>query len=324
MDNHFDVLIVGAGPIGLACGIAAQKAGMSHIIIEKGCLVNSLYNYPLNMTFFSSSERLEIGDTPFVTTLPKPKRAEALEYYRRINGKFDLNTHLFEEVTEIKKDGDLFIVTTTKRSYTAQSVVVATGFYDVPMLLQIPGEDLPKVSHYYKDPHFYVNQRVVVVGASNSSVDAALETFRKGAKVTMVVRAPEIGVRVKYWVRPDIENRIASGEIDIYYQSQLAEIKEDSVTISTPEGTVELENDFVLALTGYRPNFGFLKKIGIHVPTDAPMIPTHNPQTMETNIAGLYLAGVVCGGLNTHLWFIENSRIHADIIMQHIVERTAN
>lgn len=324
MDNHFDVLIVGAGPIGLACGIAAQKAGMSHIIIEKGCLVNSLYNYPLNMTFFSSSERLEIGDTPFVTTLPKPKRAEALEYYRRINGKFDLNTHLFEEVTEIKKDGDLFIVTTTKRSYTAQSVVVATGFYDVPMLLQIPGEDLPKVSHYYKDPHFYVNQRVVVVGASNSSVDAALETFRKGAKVTMVVRAPEIGVRVKYWVRPDIENRIASGEIDIYYQSQLAEIKEDSVTISTPEGTVELENDFVLALTGYRPNFGFLKKIGIHVPTDAPMIPTHNPQTMETNIAGLYLAGVVCGGLNTHLWFIENSRIHADIIMRHIVERTAN
>lgn len=324
MDNHFDVLIIGAGPIGLACGIAAQKAGLSHIIIEKGCLVNSLYNYPLNMTFFSSSERLEIGDTPFVTTLPKPKRAEALEYYRRIDQKFDLNTHLFEEVTAVRKEGDMFIVITTKRQYTAQSVIVATGFYDVPMLLDIPGEDLPKVSHYYKDPHFYANQRVVVVGASNSSVDAALETFRKGAKVTMVVRASEIGTRVKYWVRPDIENRIACGEVDIYYQSRLTEIKEDVVTISTPEGTVELENDFVLALTGYRPNFSFLKKIGIEVPTDAPMIPAHNPQTMETNIAGLYLAGVVCGGLNTHLWFIENSRVHADIITQHILKRMAN
>lgn len=324
MDNHFDVLIIGAGPIGLACGIAAQKAGLSHIIIEKGCLVNSLYNYPLNMTFFSSSERLEIGDTPFVTTLPKPKRAEALEYYRRIDQKFDLNTHLFEEVTAVRKEGDMFIVITTKRQYTAQSVIVATGFYDVPMLLDIPGEDLPKVSHYYKDPHFYANQRVVVVGASNSSVDAALETFRKGAKVTMVVRASEIGTRVKYWVRPDIENRIACGEVDIYYQSRLTEIKEDVVTISTPEGTVELENDFVLALTGYRPNFSFLKKIGIEVPTDAPMIPAHNPQTMETNIAGLYLAGVVCGGLNTHLWFIENSRVHADIITQHILKRMAS
>lgn len=324
MDNHFDVLIIGAGPIGLACGIASQKAGRSHIIIEKGCLVNSLYNYPLNMTFFSSSERLEIGDTPFVTTLPKPKRAEALEYYRRINGKFDLNTHLFEEVTATRKDGDLFIVSTTKGQYTAQSVIVATGFYDVPMLLNVPGEDLPKVSHYYKDPHFYANQRVVVVGASNSSVDAALETYRKGAKVTMVVRGPEIGPRVKYWVRPDIENRIALGEIDVFYQTRISEIKDESVTISTPEGIIEIGNDFVLALTGYRPNFDFLRKVGIDVPNEAPMIPVHNPQTMETNIAGLYLAGVVCGGLNTHLWFIENSRIHADIIMQHILERTSS
>lgn len=324
MDNHFDVLIIGAGPIGLACGIAAKKADLSHIIIEKGCLVNSLYNYPLNMTFFSSSERLEIGDTPFVTTLPKPKRAEALEYYRRINGKFNLNTRLFEEVVEVRKNGDLFVVNTTKRQYTAQSVIVATGFYDVPMLLNIPGEDLPKVSHYYKDPHFYANQRVVVIGASNSSVDAALETYRKGAKVTMVVRGPEIGSRVKYWVRPDIENRIALGEIDIHYQSRLTEIKEESVIISTPGGTIELENDFVLALTGYRPNFDFLRKIGIDVPNESPMIPVHNPQTMETNIAGLYLAGVVCGGLNTHLWFIENSRVHADMIMQHILERTSS
>lgn len=324
MDNHVDVLIVGAGPIGLACGIAAQKANLSHIIIEKGCLVNSLYNYPLNMTFFSSSERLEIGDTPFVTTLPKPKRAEALEYYRRINGKFDLNTQLFEEVIAVKKEADLFIVTTTKRQYTARYVVIATGFYDVPMLLNIPGEELPKVSHYYRDPHYYANQRVVVVGASNSSVDAALETYRKGAKVTLVVRGPEIGPRVKYWVRPDIENRIALGEIDVHYQSHLTEIKENTVTIATPNGAIELENDFVLALTGYRPNFDFLRKVGIDIPEESPMVPAHNPQTMETNIPGLYLAGVVCGGLNTHLWFIENSRIHADMIMLHILEQTAN
>src|SRR5690606_4736857 len=254
MDNHFDVLIIGAGPIGLACGIAAKKADLSHIIIEKGCLVNSLYNYPLNMTFFSSSERLEIGDTPFVTTLPKPKRPEALEYYRRINGKFNLNTYLLQEVVEAQKKGNLFIVTTTIRQYTAYSVVVATGLYDVPMFMNIPGADLPKAAHYYKDPHFYANQHVVVVGASNSSVDAALETYRKGAKVTMVVRGPEIGPRVKYWVRPDIENRIALGEIDVYYQSKLTEIKEESVMISTPGGTIELENNFVLALTGYRPN----------------------------------------------------------------------
>lgn len=324
MNNYFDVLIIGAGPIGLACGIAAQKAGLSHIIIEKGCLVNSLYNYPLNMTFFSSSERLEIGDTPFVTTLPKPKRAEALEYYRRINGKFDLNTHLFEEVTSVQKKGDVFIVITTKRQYTAHAVVVATGFYDVPMLLQVPGEDLPKVSHYYKDPHFYANQRVVVVGASNSSVDAALETYRKGAKVTMVIRGSEIGPRVKYWVRPDIENRIALGEIDVYYESKITAISEESVTLSTPEGAIELENDFVLALTGYCPNFSFLRKIGIEVPDTHPMIPTHNPETMETNIERLYLAGVVCGGLNTHLWFIENSRVHAEIIVQHILDQTSS
>ena len=324
MDNHIDVLIIGAGPIGITCGIAAKKANLSHLIIEKGCLVNSLYNYPLNMTFFSSSERLEIGDTPFVTTLPKPKRAEALEYYRRINEKFDLNTHLFEEVIEIKKEADLFIVITNKKQYAARSIVVATGFYDVPMLLDIPGEHLPKVTHYYKDPHYYANQRVVVVGASNSSIDAALETYRKGAKVTLVIRGSEIGPRVKYWVRPDIENRIALGEIDVYYQSQLTEIKDDYVTIFTPQGPIELENDFVLALTGYRPNFDFLRRIGIDVPTAPPMIPAHNPETMETNIAGLYLAGVVCGGLNTHLWFIENSRVHADIIIQHILERMSS
>lgn len=317
MDNFFDVLIIGAGPIGIACGIEAQKAGLSHIIIEKGCLVNSLYHYPVNMTFFSSSEKLEIGDTPFVTTLPKPKRAEALEYYRRINAKFSLNTHLFEEVTQVKKTGDYFEVSSSKNNYRAKAVIVATGFYDIPMLLDVPGEDLPKVSHYYHDPHYYANQHVLVVGASNSSVDAALETYRKGAKVTLVVRGKEISPRVKYWVKPDIENRIAFREIDVYYDSAITAIGTDDVTLNTPTGPVKLKNDFVLALTGYRPNFDFLRKIGIDIPEEAPMIPVHDPETMETNIANLYLAGVVCGGLNTHLWFIENSRVHAEMIIKH-------
>jgi len=323
MNDYFDVLIIGGGPIGLACGIEVQQSGLSHVILEKGCLVNSLYNYPINMTFFSSSERLEIGNTPFVTILPKPKRAEALEYYRRIDQKFRLNTRLFEEVVSVDKEDDVFVVSSNKQKYTAKHVIVATGFYDIPMYLNIPGEELPKVTHYYKDPHFYANQHVVVVGASNSSIDAALETYRKGAKVTLVIRANEISPRVKYWVKPDIENRIACGEIDVYYQSELKEIQEHSVIIRTRDGEVELPNDFVLALTGYRPNFEFLHKIGVHIPNEAPMIPAHNPETMETNVKNLYLAGVVCGGLNTHLWFIENSRVHATIIVQNILAKNS-
>lgn len=313
-----DVLIVGAGPIGLACGLAAQKRGLSYRIIEKGCLVNSLYNYPDTMTFFSSSDRLEIGDIPFVTTLPKPKRAEALEYYRRIQDKFDLTVQLFEKVIDIKKEGPIFTVKTNKGSYQSKQVVIATGFYDLPVMLNVPGEDLEKVKHYYKDPHYYANQDVVVVGASNSAIDAALETYRKGARVTLVIRGPEVSHRVKYWVRPDVLNRIAEGEIKAYFNSQLTAIHPGTVEVQTPLGQVTFKNDFVLALTGYRPNFEFLEKVGVQIADEAPRIPFHDPRTMETNIKGLYLAGVVCGGLNTHLWFIENSRIHADIIMEHI------
>ncbi len=320
MDNQFDVLIVGAGPIGIACGIEAKQNGLSHVILEKGCLVNSLYHYPVNMSFFSTAERLEIGDTPFVSTNPKPKRAEALEYYRRVEQKFELNTHLFEEVLEIQKVGNRFDVRSNKTNYSAKYVIVATGFYDIPMYLNVPGEDLPKVKHYYDDPHYYAKQHVVVVGASNSSIDAALETYRKGADVTLVVRGPEISPRVKYWVRPDIDNRIAFGEIKAYFNSQIIGIQEDEVELKTPEGSLRLKNDFVLALTGYRPNFEFLRKMGVHIPSESPMIPEHNPTTMETNIDGLFLAGVVCGGLNTHLWFIENSRIHAKMILERIKE----
>ncbi len=320
MDNIFDVLIIGAGPIGIACGIEAKKNRLSHIILEKGCLVNSLYNYPINMSFFSTSERLEIGDTPFVTTNPKPKRAEALEYYRRVERKFDLNCKLFEEVLSVRKVDGIFHVHSSKGNYQAKNVVIATGFYDIPIYLNVPGEELEKVRHYYDDPHYYANQKVVVVGASNSSIDAALETFRKGAEVTLVVRGPEISPRVKYWVRPDIENRIAFGEVKAYFNSNITAITEEEVEIETPEGKILLENDFVLALTGYRPNFNFLLKLGIEVPETAPCIPVHNPETMETNVKGMYLAGVVCGGLNTHLWFIENSRIHASLIMASICE----
>lgn len=324
MTTSYDIIIVGGGPIGLACALEAKQANLSYLIIEKGCLVNSLYNYPQNMTFFSSSERLEIGGIPFVTTNPKPRRTEALEYYRRIQQKFELDTHLFEEVLGIEKnESAYFNVKTSKRSYLTKKVIIATGFYDIPMLLHIPGEELSKVRHYYDDPHYYSGQKVIVVGASNSSIDAALETFRKGAKVTLIIRSNEISPRVKYWVKPDIENRIAAGEIDVLYNSQLTAVTETTATVQTPTGTLELENDFVLALTGYRPNFDFLRKIGIEIPNQAPCIPSHNEQTMETNIKGLYLAGVVCGGLNTHLWFIENSRIHAKQIIEHI-ESTPN
>jgi len=323
---HYDLLIIGGGPIGLACGIAAQEAGLTYVIIEKGCLVNSLYRYPQNMTFFSTSERLEIGDVPFVSINPKPKRAEALEYYRRVQQKFSLNIRLFEEVIAVSKQDPFFHISTGKSTYTASYVVVATGFYDIPSRLNINGEDLPKVSHYYNDPHYYAGQKVVVVGASNSSVDAALETYRKGADVTLVVRGEGIGPRVKYWVRPDMENRITNSEIRALFNSKLTEIRPTEVDIMTPDGLLTLENDFVLALTGYQPNFAFLEKIGIQLSDDASRQPRHNPDTMETNIPGLFLAGVVCGGMNTHLWFIENSRVHATQIVKRIseIERTKN
>lgn len=316
----FDVLIVGGGPIGLACAIEAKQAGLSYIIIEKGCLANSIYNYPLDMTFFSTADRLEIGNIPFVTTRPKPKRADALEYYRKVSAHFNLNIRYFEQVDEILRDEHIFHIRSQKDTYHARHVIIATGFYDIPTRMQVPGEDLPHVFHYYKDPHFFTGQRVLVVGASNSSVDAALETYRKGAEVSMVVRKPHIGERVKYWVKPDIENRIRNQEIQAYFSSQITAIHPESVDIQTPEGPKTLAIDFVLALTGYQPNFDFLKKAGIILSQDGINRPSYNPQTMETNIKGLFLAGVVCGGLKTHEWFIENSRIHASLIIQNIIK----
>jgi thioredoxin reductase (NADPH) len=318
----YDILIVGAGPIGIACGLAAQKAGLSYVIAEKGCLTNSLYNYPLYMTFFSTSEKLEIGGIPFVSISAKPVRPEALEYYRRVTISNHLNVRLFEPVEDIKPEGDLYTVTTDKATYNARHVIIATGFYDIPNMLQIPGEHLAKVNHYYKDPHFYAAQKVVVIGANNSSVDAALETYRKGADVTMVIREEGIGKRVKYWVKPDIENRIKEGSIKAYFHSHVKAIRENEVDVLTPEGMITLKNDFVLALTGYQPNFNFLEKAGITLTRDAKKHPTYNPETMETNMPGIYLAGVVCGGMDTHVWFIENSRDHADKIITHIAAKS--
>jgi thioredoxin reductase (NADPH) len=315
-----DLLIIGGGPIGIACGLKAQKAGLSFVIIEKGCLVNSLYNYPSTMTFFSTSEKLEIGGIPFVTINNKPTRAEALEYYRRVATSNHLPINLFEEVSAVTRENDAYTVTTSKATYHAKHIIISTGFYDIAVNLDIPGEHLPKVQHYYKDPHFFAMQKVVVVGSSNSAIDVALETYRKGADVTLVVRGEEISHRVKYWVRPDIINRIKEGSVKAYFNSNLKAIRQHEVDIETPEGLVTIPNDFVMAMTGYKPNFDQLRRWGLLL-SDDKFIPQYNPDTMETNLPGLYLAGVVCGGLDTHLWFIENSRIHADMIVDDIVTK---
>ena len=314
----YDVIIIGGGPIGLACGLEAKKHGLSYCILEKGTLVNSLYNYPMNMTFFSTSERLEIGGIPFVSNNPKPTRNEALEYYRRVATSSNLIIHLFEKVTEVEKVNDTFFVQTNKAEYHSRNIIIATGFYDIPYLLNVKGEGFDKVKHYYKDPHFYAFQKVLVVGAANSAVDAALETWRKGAEVTMVIRGDKISDRVKYWVKPDIDNRIAEGSIKAYFNSTVAEIREHEVDINTPNGTVTIKNDWVLSMTGYQPNLTFLHKLGIELSADEICKPTYSEENYETNVKGVYLAGVICGGMNTHRLFIENSREHAEKIIADI------
>lgn len=320
IENIFDVLIIGAGPIGIACALESKKNGLSYIVVEKEALTNSLYNYPLNMTFFSTSEKLEIDEIPFISNNPKPTRNEALEYYRRVATSNNLNINLYEKIVSVEKDDSSFNVESDKNNYKAKNIIVSTGFYDIPNTLNVPGENLPKVMHYYKEAHPFVMQNVIVVGASNSSVDAALEIWRKGGDVTMVVRGPEIGERVKYWVKPDIENRIKEGSIKAYFNSEIEEITESKVLINTPQGKITLPNDYVVALTGYKPDFNFLQTLGVELSNDKKRLPQYNSDTMETNVEGLYLAGVICGGMETHKWFIENSRIHAKIIIQDILK----
>lgn len=316
-----DVFIVGGGPIGLACGIECEKSGLDYIIIEKGVLTNSLFNYPLNMTFFSTSEKLEMGGIPFMSIAHKPTRTEALEYYRRVAKTWKLKVRLYEEVKTLEKKNDFFEIKTSKGTYFTKNIIISTGFYDLPNLMNVPGEDLPKVTHYYKEPWPYIGQKIIVVGGGNSAVDVALETWRKGAEVTMVLKDQGVDPNVKYWVKPDIENRIKEGSIKAFTHSLVKEIRENEVIIDTPDGEVTVENDFVLAMTGYVPNFSLLGQLGVELSLDEKRQPCYDQTNQESNIPGVYLAGVVCGGLNTREFFIENSIVHAEQIVRHIVEK---
>lgn len=317
----YDVLIIGAGPIGLACGIEAVKNKLNYLIVEKGCLVNSIYNYPVNMVFFSTSERLEIGGVPFISHGPKPTRSEALEYYRRVKSAWELKVNTYEKVANITNNGSYFEIITSKGNYQAKHIIISTGFYDYPNLMNIPGEGLPKVKHYYDDGHPYSYHKVAVIGGGNSGVDVALETFRRGSDVTMIIKKNELEDGVKYWVRPDIENRIKEGAIKAYFNSAVSEIREKEIDILTPDGKITLENDFVLAMTGYHPDFEFLKIAGVEFRSENLRIPVYDEDTFETNVKGIFLAGVVCGGMDTGKWFIENSRYHAENIIREITGR---
>lgn len=314
----YDLIIIGSGPIGMACGIEAEKHNLKYIILEKGCLVNSIYSYPTNMMFFSTSEKLEIGEVPFISHTPKPTRTEALEYYRRVKSAWNLKVNVYEKVKSINGEVGNFNVISDKQQYKTKYVIIATGFFDKANLLNVDGEELEKVRHYYTEPHPYIDQSLLVIGGGNSAVDVALETFRRGAKVTMVLNKNKFENNVKYWVKPDIENRVEEGSIKTYFQSQVLEIRDNEVDIETPDGVVTIQNDFVLAMTGYHPDFDFLENAGIEL-KNVENIPKYNSETFETNIPGLFIAGVVCGGKKTNIWFIENSRYHAENILNYIM-----
>lgn len=323
-DNSYDVIIIGAGPIGLTAGIEASKRNYNYLIIEKGCLVNSIFHYPTNMTFFSTSSPLEIGEVPFVSHADKPTRREALEYYRRTKQSWKLNVKIYETVLDIAGNDGNFTITTDKAKYLCKKVVIATGFFDKPNYLNVPGEELPKVKHYFDEAHPYAYLKLIVVGAANSAVDVALETYRRGSEVTMVIREDRIKDSVKYWVKPDIENRIKEGSIKAYFNSHIIEINEGEVKVQTPDGIINIENDFVFAMTGYHPDYDFLMKAGIKFSDDEDRVPQYNPETFETNVPGIYLAGVVCSGRDTGKWFIENSRYHAFNIFSDIEGESEN
>ncbi|MEL6443271.1 MAG: YpdA family putative bacillithiol disulfide reductase [Bacteroidota bacterium] len=314
-----DVLIIGAGPIGLACGIEAKRRGLTARIVEKGGLVNSIIGYPTNLEFFSTPELLEIGGHPLATSNYKPHREETIDYYQSVAQQERLDVQLYERVERVDGYDGAFAVATSKGLHRASKVVVATGFFDQPNRLGVPGEDLPKVQHYFKEPYPYAGQRMAVIGAKNSAAKVALDCYRHGADVTLLVRGPAISDSVKYWIKPDLENRIKEGSIRAFFDTTVSAIETDSVHLQTPEGTITLRNDFVLAMTGYHPDFSFLETLGVALDGER-RVPRYHPDTMESNRAGLYLAGTVCGGLNTSRWFIENGRIHAAQIMTHIAE----
>lgn len=315
----YDLIIIGGGPTGINCAIEAQKAGLDYIILEKGVLVNSIFNFPANMTFFSTSLNLEIGDTPFISHNDKPTRREALEYYRRLLESYKIKISFDTKVLSMDKvDGANYEVKTNMGLYQSRFVIVATGFYDKPNLMNVPGENLPKVKHYYDEVHHYIRKKVLVVGGANSACDVALECWQKGAEVTMAIRGPELYQKVKYWILPNIENRINEDSIKAYYKTTVKEIKENSVILKTPQGDREIENDFVLAMTGYSPNYDLLESLGIEIGTDELKTPTYDPETLETNLPGVFMAGVILGGLKTNKYFIENTRDHADKIIRNV------
>ena len=325
--ESFDVLVVGAGPTGLACAIEAQRAGLRSVLVDKGCLCNSLFHYPSNMTFFTTPELLEIGDMPFSSPNQKPSRNEALEYYRKVAEHYRLEMRLYQTVASLTgEDGDFAITTVDQfsryRSYGARKVILATGYYDLPNYLEVPGEDLPKVLHYYHDPHPYYDQNVVVVGGKNSAAIAALDLWRHGAHVTLVHRGEAMHHHVKYWILPDINNRIKNGEVTAYFSSSVAAIAKDTVELLTPQGVVTLNNDFVFALTGYHPDFDFLAAVGVQMEGE-DRCPSCDPQSLESNIPGLYLAGVIVAGMRTNEIFIENGRFHGRQIAQDIEAKLA-
>jgi len=323
--NRVDVLIIGAGPTGLACAIEAQKAGFKVVVVDKGCLVNSLFNYPANMTFFTTPELLEIGDIPFPSAHQKPTRQEALEYYRKVAEHYRLPVVQYQWVkTVVGEDGD-FQVTTTDRmgriyDYHTRKLIVATGYYDLANMLNIPGEDLPKVFHYYREPHPYFDNDVLVIGGKNSAAIASLELYRHGARVTLAYRGAKMHSHVKYWILPDIENRIKGGQIKAHFSSTVEEIGADYAVVRTPQGTIRLKNDFVFALTGYHPDYDFLGAMGIELAGEQCR-PVCNPETLESNVPGIYVAGVIVAGSRTNEIFIENGRFHGQQIARHLKQK---
>lgn len=321
MKTNFELIIIGAGPSGIACAIEAQKAGLDYIILEKGYLVNSIYNFPSNMQFFSTSVKLEIGDVPFISHRDKPTRVEALEYYRRLVSSYQLDVLYNQEVFDFRRMGTEYEVKTNTQTFVAKKIVLATGFYDTPRMLNVEGESLPKVKHFYDDAHVYIGRKIVVVGGANSACDVALETWQKGADVTMIVRGPSLYEKVKYWILPNVQNRIKEGSIKAHFNSTVQSIQENSIKIQTEDGLVEIENDFVLAMTGYKPNYPLFDRLGVEYDLDNASIPHHNPLTLESNLENVYLSGVILGGLHSSKLFIENTREHGKMIIADIISK---
>jgi len=317
MTTQYPAIVIGAGPTGLACGIELKRRGIDALIIDKGCLTNSLYHYPTHMTFFTTPELLEIGDIPMTSLNEKPTRTEALKYYRRVADHFKLDIHQYERVDRIEGEDNNFTVTTEHCCYAARKIILATGYYDVPNMLNVPGEDLPKVIHYYKEPHPYYNHDVMVIGAKNSAAIAALELYWTGARVTLVHRGPDIHRHVKYWIKPNIENRIKNGEIEAYFNSRVLEVQPKNVLLDTPKGQLTVRNDFVFAMVGYSPDLKFLNQIGITLDPETRK-PRTDPATLESARKGVFLAGVIVAGMHTNEIFIENGRFHGRQIAEAI------